>query len=162
MKWDTKRAVWLGSFEGHKGPVSSMKVNWNNRRVLTSSYDKTIKLWDIDEATCMQTLRGHEGPACCADPDWSTGRVVSGEEDVDARLWDMETGKTVMMLQGHTGPVWTASINVHAGTHWFWRQNPEDVGPEKRPVHQVHAEAHAAHWYFRSRLGDFTCHDRLQ
>mmetsp|Transcript_42067 Transcript_42067/g.72880 ORF Transcript_42067/g.72880 Transcript_42067/m.72880 type:complete len:310 (-) Transcript_42067:24-953(-) len=129
--WDLKSGVCKRVLVGHEKSIQSVSVDWDDKkklmaltasadhtlmkwdtkRVLTSSYDKTIKLWDIDEATCMQTLRGHEGPACCADPDWSTGRVVSGEEDVDARLWDMETGKTVMMLQGHTGPVWTASIN---------------------------------------------------
>jgi len=113
MKWETKRVLWLSTYEGHEGTVSGLSTDWPGRRFASSSYDGTVKVWDLDgDCDCTQTLEGkHEGPVCCLDVDWETGCVVTGSEDKDIMQWDMEVGEMVLNIEGHTGPVWQVSMD---------------------------------------------------
>jgi len=112
MKWETKRTLWLGQFEGHAGTVSGLRADWENRQFASASYDCSVKIWNLDDYSCQQTLEGkHEGPVCCLDVDWDTGCVMTGSEDHDIMQWDMEVGEMVMNIEGHTGPVWQVSMD---------------------------------------------------
>ena len=45
------------SFEGHADWVSDILVYQN--KLITCSYDKTIKIWDLNSHKCFKTLEGH-------------------------------------------------------------------------------------------------------
>ncbi|XP_003391151.1 PREDICTED: peroxisomal targeting signal 2 receptor-like [Amphimedon queenslandica] len=48
---------------GHLGEVSSVEWSLSRREqhLISSSWDKTIKLWDPATGTCLNTLSGHTG-----------------------------------------------------------------------------------------------------
>lgn len=49
-------------FHGHTGPVTRVAVYYTQsgeERLVTGSWDKTIKIWDTHTKECLATLRGH-------------------------------------------------------------------------------------------------------
>ncbi|KAG0282328.1 hypothetical protein BGZ97_009031, partial [Linnemannia gamsii] len=49
-------------FHGHTGPVTRVAVyqtHQGQERLITGSWDKTIRVWDTETKTCLATLKGH-------------------------------------------------------------------------------------------------------
>jgi len=38
----------LGTYDGHRGTVWAVDVNWDSTKVLTAAGDATCKLWDCE------------------------------------------------------------------------------------------------------------------
>ncbi|KAF9333441.1 hypothetical protein BGZ91_011258 [Linnemannia elongata] len=49
-------------YHGHTGPVTRVAVyqtHQGQERLITGSWDKTIRVWDTESKTCLATLKGH-------------------------------------------------------------------------------------------------------
>jgi WD40 repeat protein len=79
-------------------------------RVVSGSFDNTLRVWDLESGQTIRTLQGHtrEVSAVALTPDGR--RVVSGSQDNSVRLWDLESGETILTLQGHTGWVYAVAL----------------------------------------------------
>nr|VFJ48179.1 MAG: Serine/threonine protein kinase [Candidatus Kentron sp. FM]VFJ48217.1 MAG: Serine/threonine protein kinase [Candidatus Kentron sp. FM]VFK07531.1 MAG: Serine/threonine protein kinase [Candidatus Kentron sp. FM] len=77
----------------------------DGRRLLSGSFDDTLKLWDATTGRAMRVFRGHEGDvwSVALSPDGS--RALSGSSDDTLRLWDVATGREVRAFRGHRGSV---------------------------------------------------------
>ena len=53
----------LNTLEGHTSSVSSVAITPDGTKIVSGSYDKTIKVWDIASAggRLLNTLEGHTG-----------------------------------------------------------------------------------------------------
>ncbi len=101
----------LGSFKGHEGTVTSVRMTPDGRWAVTGAADGTVGIWDLSARTCLKKLTGHTGRvhavAISAD-----GRVaMSGGEDQTARLWNVKTGKCLRILKGHVQSVDAVALN---------------------------------------------------
>ena len=78
--------------EGHQNWVRACTFAPDGRRLVSGSYDRTLRLWDVDSGECLRVLEGHEGwvKACAFAPDGR--RIVSGSGDRTLRLWDADSG----------------------------------------------------------------------
>jgi len=61
-------------------------------RLVSGSYDKTLKIWDLASGRCQRTLRGHSGWVSCLRVEQGGERIVSGSWDASIKVWDAEEG----------------------------------------------------------------------
>ncbi|KIM19886.1 hypothetical protein M408DRAFT_172127 [Serendipita vermifera MAFF 305830] len=94
-------------FTGHSDLVDCVAFSPDGRRVVSGSWDRTIRIWDAETGDLViQPLQGHEFSVnfIAVSPDGR--RVVSGSADMTIRIWDAETGDLVIQpLRGHDSGV---------------------------------------------------------
>ena len=78
-------------------------------RVVSGSYDGTVKVWDLASGHEERTLLAHGGwvskLALTGD-----GRVVSGSDDGTVKVWDLNSGQEERTLSGHGGWVMALAL----------------------------------------------------
>lgn len=102
----------LGTFQGHEGTITSVRMTPDGRWAITGSSDGSLGLWDMAGRRCLNRLTGHVGRihsvAISAD-----GRVaMSGGEDQTSRLWNVKSGKCLRILKGHVQSVEGVALNA--------------------------------------------------
>ncbi len=90
-----------------------MAFSPDGKRIVTGSWDGTVKVWDADKGQELLSLKGHT--------DWVTSvafspdgkRIVSGSEDKTVKVWDAEKGQELPHPQG-----------AHTRVSLAWRSAP--------------------------------------
>jgi hypothetical protein len=97
------KSPFLAALTGHKGPVFSVHYSQDGRRILSGSFDGTLKLWDPAAKTEVSTWEGHTDNvrAVALSPDGT--RAVSGGSDRKIIFWNAESGTVISRLPGHDG-----------------------------------------------------------
>ncbi len=90
----------IRTLEGHASGVPAVAV-LSDRRVVSASVDRTLRVWDVASGETLRTLKGHtEWVRAVAMLD--ERRVVSASVDRTLRIWDVASGETLRVLEGHT------------------------------------------------------------
>uniref|UniRef100_A0A8B9D9W2 WD repeat domain 88 n=1 Tax=Anser cygnoides TaxID=8845 RepID=A0A8B9D9W2_ANSCY len=82
---------------GHSDTVSSCHFCSEDTKILSCSYDRTVKLWDVAKGFPVRVFEEeHTAPIseCNLSPD--DRRVVTSSYDNTVKAWDMETGKMLV------------------------------------------------------------------
>ncbi|GJN92135.1 hypothetical protein Rhopal_005165-T1 [Rhodotorula paludigena] len=83
-RWDRGKPSWSW-FEGHTDSVYC--VQFDERKIISGSRDKTIRVWDIASGETTATLTAHEGSVLCLQYDDEI--LVSGSSDSRVVVWDL-------------------------------------------------------------------------
>ncbi|XP_057296387.1 F-box/WD repeat-containing protein 7-like isoform X2 [Hydractinia symbiolongicarpus] len=78
------------TFVGHTQGVSC--VQFDNKRIVSGSSDKTIRVWDLTSNSNkpVLTLVGHFGTVRCLQLNGN--QVISGSADATIKVWDLSVG----------------------------------------------------------------------
>eukprot|EP00026_Physarum_polycephalum_P002522 Phypoly_transcript_02529.p1 GENE.Phypoly_transcript_02529~~Phypoly_transcript_02529.p1 ORF type:complete len:397 (+),score=32.93 Phypoly_transcript_02529:1556-2746(+) len=87
VKWKTSQLA-NTTVTGHVGTVWTLA--FDESKLVTGSFDKTIKIWDRNTYKCMKTLRGHSYPIQCLQ--FSHNMLVTGSLDNTIKMWDTDSG----------------------------------------------------------------------
>ncbi|CAG0924373.1 unnamed protein product [Notodromas monacha] len=96
---------------GHLETVRCLQAD--EERVISGSYDRTLKIWCIKTGRCLRTLTGHTGKVLTVFYDAADNTLISGSDDCHIKVWRMESGHCVNTLEGHTEAV--TSLTLAAG-----------------------------------------------
>lgn len=105
-------------------------LEFDSKRIITGSRDKTIKVWSIKTGKCLATFRLHRGSVLCLkfDKDWDCGEaedaeidesgrwkgfMVSGSSDCSVCVWDLYS-RPANGRQGDAGGDGKVSAEVKA------------------------------------------------
>jgi WD40 repeat protein len=94
--------------QGHSDSVTSAVYSPDGKKILSASYDKTIKEWDAATAECVKTLAGHFLGITSAVYSPDGKKILSASIDRTIKEWDVETGECIKTLDGHTH--WVTSV----------------------------------------------------
>eukprot|EP00943_MAST-04B_sp_MAST-4B-sp1_P003033 g3033.t1 len=74
---------------GHSQDVKSVVFDPNENRLVSCSYDDTIKVWEEDEDDwyCSETLIGHTSTVWSVSFEKTSKRLVSGSDDCTCIIW---------------------------------------------------------------------------
>uniref|UniRef100_A0A8B9HD60 APG16-like 1 n=1 Tax=Astyanax mexicanus TaxID=7994 RepID=A0A8B9HD60_ASTMX len=81
---------------GHSGKVLSARFLLDNARIVSGSYDRTLKLWDLRSKVCMKTVFAGSS---CNDIVCTEQCVMSGHFDKKVRFWDIRAESIVCELE---------------------------------------------------------------
>ncbi|ETO05742.1 WD-40 repeat protein [Reticulomyxa filosa] len=117
--------------QGHDNTIFSVRFSPEGRRIVSSSFDKTVRVWDVASGKQIQTFKGHIDNVLHAEFSPDGHNIVSCSQDNTIRLWDIESGKELMKLDCID---WVRSINfspdgkyiisgIQDGTIYIWDIN---------------------------------------
>ncbi|KAJ5253778.1 WD40 repeat-like protein [Penicillium chrysogenum] len=101
----------LQTLEGHSNSVLSVAFSPDGQRIVSGSYDNTIKLWDAQTGSELRTLEGHSFSvfSVAFSPDGQS--IVSGSYDNTIKLWDAQTGSELRTLEGSSNSVLSVAFS---------------------------------------------------
>jgi WD40 repeat protein len=88
--WELDTARRLGTFEGHRGAVTSVCLSFDGRHALSGSTDATVKLWEIASGQCLRTFAGHADAVTSVAFSADGRYALSGSADRTLRLWILD------------------------------------------------------------------------
>ncbi|KAG1759853.1 WD40-repeat-containing domain protein [Suillus occidentalis] len=102
----------IKAMQGHTDDVRGVVHLHGGRRIITCSWDGSLRLWDLESGTQIgEDWKDKEKKAgvysIALSPNGKT--VVTGSSDRKVKLWNVETGKVIQRWTGHTGSVTSVS-----------------------------------------------------
>jgi WD40 repeat protein len=79
--------------------VSAAAVTADGRRLISASYDGTLRWWDLQGGAEVSVLRGHEEEVYCVALTPDGGRAASVGFDRTLRVWEQESGTLLRTLR---------------------------------------------------------------
>jgi WD40 repeat protein len=98
---------------GHGAYVKSANYSPDGTRIVTASYDKTVRIWDARIGAPIAVLSGHGQKVMSAAYSPDSAHIVTASMDKTARIWDARTGAELAVLRGHEGTVQTAGYSAN-------------------------------------------------
>nr|CAD7264068.1 unnamed protein product [Timema shepardi] len=99
---EADKIVLQHTLTGHSNKVMAAKFLGEPTKVVTGSYDRTLKIWDLRSRACINTK--FAGSSCndLVTSDGSGSTIISGHFDKTIRFWDMRADSHIneISLQG--------------------------------------------------------------
>ena len=70
-----------------------MKLSPDGTKIITSSWDKVLKVWEREQFTLLHTLEGHSDHITCFSFSPDGNNIVTSSKDKSIKIWDTSTGK---------------------------------------------------------------------
>ncbi len=101
---------------GHGGMVRDIAVSADGSRVLTASFDYTVRLWDFGTQQNLKLLDAHSGPVNTVIFLKGGKKALSAGKDGVVLMWDLGSGKVIRSFKGHTQHVMALALRPDGTT----------------------------------------------
>jgi WD40 repeat protein len=79
------------TLKGHADWVTSVSFSPDGKRIVSGSFDRTVKVWDAQTGEELLTLKGHSGNVRSVSFSPDGKRIVSGSSDETVKVWDISS-----------------------------------------------------------------------
>ncbi|KNC72580.1 hypothetical protein SARC_14862, partial [Sphaeroforma arctica JP610] len=93
--------VKVNSYQCHKGPVLSARLNDEGEYSVTAGKDSNVILSNPYKGRVVATFSGHNGPVHEAVSSADNTKLASGGDDKIVMLWDVATQRFLRKFRGH-------------------------------------------------------------
>lgn len=84
---------------GHGDRVMSASFSLDGKYLISSSWDKSIRIWDVNLGVCVDTLLGHTGYVYEVILSSDGSLAASRAQDGTIRIWDIERDSCIHRIQ---------------------------------------------------------------
>ena len=67
---------------------SSVAYSPDGTKIISGSWDCTIKIWDANTGQCLKTLMGHSGNVLSVAYSPDGTKIISGSYDKTIKIWE--------------------------------------------------------------------------
>lgn len=101
----------IKTFRGHGGAVRGITISSDGRKVVSSSYDGTVKIWNAGIGQAMKTfhLGGGEVRAVCLSID--ENKIIAGSDDGVIRIYDIDSSQLLTSIEAHKGNIFAVCVS---------------------------------------------------
>lgn len=100
---DSKKIV--RTFEGHTDVIASLTLSKDGKKLLSASWDGSIRLWDVATGLAERKFTAHQGAVHVALFNNTETGMYSAGADRTIKQWDVNTGKVLKTFEGHVAEV---------------------------------------------------------
>ncbi|CAG8721927.1 4815_t:CDS:2 [Gigaspora margarita] len=93
------------TLKGHVDGIMCLQFDDRKNRLITGSYDSTVRVWNLETGEVIRVLTGHT--RCVRGLQFDHAKLITCSMDHTLRVWNYHTGKCITKLEGHTGGVLT-------------------------------------------------------
>jgi len=104
------------TLEGHQNIVSSLAFDPQGNRIVSGSFDTTMKFWETDSGKLLRTVKGNQQRILGLAIDPQGNRIGSGSADGTVTLWAMRRGKLLHRFKGHRDSIRSLAFNPQGDT----------------------------------------------
>ena len=101
--------VW---FPAQARTITACHYSRDGSRVVTGSWDCSVKLWCASTGKIEHTLEGHTKNVTCCVISRDGTVIVSASDDRTAIVWGASTGEVRHRIKGHKGAVTSCAISA--------------------------------------------------
>lgn len=102
---------YIQTFNGHTDTVSSVEFSPDGSRIVSASWDNTVRIWDTETANNIKILKGKLSVDSASFID--SKKIVFASSDNAIRIWDIEFGECIGKITGHTSTVNSFSLSPY-------------------------------------------------
>jgi WD40 repeat protein len=100
----------LREFKDHEECIMAVAVFRDERRMVTGSLDKTLRLWDLKTGVVLKKMEGHNKGVSRLAVTRDGQLIASGDENGEVIIWNGETGESLTQpIKAHFG--WIYSLD---------------------------------------------------
>jgi len=103
--WNTSTGKRSTTLQGHNAAVTMGSYNSTGSKLVTASFDATVRTWDAISGDQDLVLTGHKGIIFMAGYSHDDRMIVSGGDDNIVRVWDAQSGELLQAFEGHSAQI---------------------------------------------------------
>jgi hypothetical protein len=101
---------------GHKDDIRKIAYLPGGERIVTSSFDKTVRIWNVENGEQEGTTMEHKGWVSGLAVTRDGKRILSGGYDKRISVWDVETHELIEEWENETGGI--CALPCHRMINW--------------------------------------------
>jgi hypothetical protein len=100
----------LNTLVGPSSSVNSVAISSDNSKIVSGSWDKTIKVWELNTGRLLNTLEV-SSPVTSVAISSDNSKIASGSWDKTIKVWELNTGRLLNTFEGRSFGVTSVAIS---------------------------------------------------